>query len=217
MKISYCITACNEHLELEKLLRFLKRNIREEDEVVIQLDSINATNEVHEVCNLFTGFNHEEELVDSIKNSKCYQFPLNNDFATFKNELFKQATGDYIFSIDADEIPHIDLIKILPLMLEQNPEVDMFLVPRINTVEGLTPEHIAKWRWNVNEMGWVNFPDYQTRIYKNIPEIRWEGKVHERITGTKTFSSLPAEEVWSLYHPKEITRQEKQNKFYENI
>jgi hypothetical protein len=93
----------------------------------------------------------------------------------------------------------------------------MFLVPRVNTVEGLTPEHIAKWGWNVSDKGWVNFPDYQTRIYKNIPEIKWEGKVHERIIGTKTFSPLPAEEVWSLYHPKEITRQEKQNNFYETI
>ena len=38
MKISYCITACNEHLELDRLLRFLKANIRKEDEVIIQLD-----------------------------------------------------------------------------------------------------------------------------------------------------------------------------------
>lgn len=216
MKISYCITACNEHLELDRLIRFLKANIRKEDEVIIQLDS-NATDKVHEVCNLFTGFNHEEELVDSIKNSKYYQFPLNNDFATFKNELFKQATGDYIFQIDADEIPHTDLIKILPLLLEQNSEVDLFFVPRVNTVEGLTQEHINKWRWNVNEKDWVNFPDYQTRIYRNSSEIKWEGKVHERITGTKTFSPLPAEEVWCLYHPKTIEKQEKQNKLYETI
>ena len=216
MKISYCITACNEHLELDRLIRFLKANIRKEDEVIIQLDS-NATDKVHEVCNLFTGFNHEEELVDSIKNSKYYQFPLNNDFATFKNELFKQATGDYIFQIDADEIPHADLIKLLPLLLEQNSEVDLFFVPRVNTVEGLTQEHINKWRWNVNEKDWVNFPDYQTRIYRNSSEIKWEGKVHERITGTKTFSPLPAEEVWCLYHPKTIEKQEKQNKLYETI
>ena len=216
MKISYCITACNEHLELDRLIRFLKANIRKEDEVIIQLDS-NATDKVHEVCNLFTGFNHEEELVDSIKNSKYYQFPLNNDFATFKNELFKQATGDYIFQIDADEIPHADLIKLLPLLLEQNSEVDLFFVPRVNTVEGLTQEHIIKWRWNVNEKDWVNFPDYQTRIYRNSSEIKWEGKVHERITGTKTFSPLPAEEVWCLYHPKTIEKQEKQNNLYNTI
>jgi glycosyltransferase involved in cell wall biosynthesis len=217
MKISYCITACNEHIELEKLLRFLKRNIREEDEVIIQLDSINATNEVHEVCNLFTGFNHKEELVDAITNSKCYQFPLNNDFATFKNELFKQATGDYIFSIDADEIPHIDLVKLLPLMLEQNPEVDMFLVPRVNTVEGLTPEHIAKWGWNVNSEGWVNWPDYQWRIYKNAPYITWKNKVHEVLEGFKQYTYLPMEEDYSLYHPKGIEKQEKQNNYYNTL
>jgi hypothetical protein len=217
MKISYCITACNEHLELEKLLRFLKRNIREEDEVIIQLDSINATNEVHEVCNLFTGFNHKEELVDAITNSKCYQFPLNNDFATFKNELFKQATGDYIFSIDADEIPNINLIKSLPSILEQNSGIDVFFVPRVNTVKDITPEHITKWGWNVNNKGWVNFPDYQMRIYKNKPEIKWIKPVHEILNGFKTFSHLPAEEVWSLYHPKDIKRQEKQNQYYESL
>jgi hypothetical protein len=217
MKISYAITACNEHIELEKLLRFLKRNIREEDEVIIQLDSINTTNEVYEVCNLFTGFNHEKELVDSITNSKYYQFPLNNDFATFKNELFKQSTGDYLFSIDADEIPNINLIKSLPLILEQNSEIDVFFIPRVNTVKDITPEHITKWRWNMNNKGWINYPDYQMRIYKNKPEIRWIKPVHEILDGFKTFSHLPPEEVWSLYHPKDIKRQEKQNQYYESL
>jgi glycosyltransferase involved in cell wall biosynthesis len=152
MRISYCITTCNEYIELEKLLRFLKRNIREEDEVIIQLDSINATNEVHEVCNLFTGFNHKEELVDAITNSKYYQFPLNNDFATFKNELFKQATGDYIFFIDADEYPHESLISNLPELLKLNPEVEMFLVPRVNTVSNIGLSHIQKWGWNISKL-----------------------------------------------------------------
>jgi hypothetical protein len=217
MKISYAITACNEHIELEKLLRFLKRNIREEDEVIIQLDSINTTNEVQEVCNLFTGFNNETKLIDSITNSKSYQFPLNNDFATFKNELFKQSTGDYIFSIDADEIPHIDLIKSLPLILEQNSEIDVFFVPRVNTVKDITPEHITKWGWNINDKGWINWCDYQMRIYKNKPEIRWIKPVHEILDGFKTFSHLPAEEIWSLYHPKDIKRQEKQNQYYDTF
>jgi hypothetical protein len=42
-------------------------------------------------------------------------------------------------------------------------------------------------------------------------------KVHEKITGYDTFSNFPAEEHWSLYHPKQIDRQEKQNEFYETI
>jgi len=205
MKISYAITVCNELNEIKTLLDFLIENKRKEDEIVVLYDLNGGTPEM-------------EKYLESMEtNISLYSDNFDRNFANWKNKLRNFCIGDYIFSIDADEIPHIDLIKILPLMLEQNPEVDMFLVPRVNTVEGLTQEHINKWRWNVNEKGWVNFPDYQTRIYKNIPEIRWEGKVHERITGTKTFSSLPADEVWCLYHPKEITRQEKQNKLYETI
>ena len=37
--ISYAITACNEHVELERLLEQLDNNIRDTDEVVIQLDT----------------------------------------------------------------------------------------------------------------------------------------------------------------------------------
>lgn len=217
MKISYCICAHNEALELERLLRFLKEHIRKEDEVIIQLDST-YTKEVLEVCNLFTNFNHEGDVKSqAIPNSKFYSYPLDGDFARFKNYLTSQCSGDYLFQIDADEVPHTDLIKILPMLLEQNSEVDLFLVPRINTVDGITQEHIQKWRWNVNEKKWVNFPDYQTRIFRRASEIFWVGKVHEKITGTKTFSPLPAEEVWCLYHPKSISRQEVQNKFYETI
>jgi hypothetical protein len=205
MKISYGLTVCNELNEIKRLIPYLIKHKSEEDEIVILYDGENGSKEVKEYI---------LPLTDTMSVNIGW---FEGHFADWKNKLASYCSGDYIFQIDADEIPHIDLIKVLPLMLEQNPEVDMFLVPRVNTVEGLTPEHIAKWRWNVDNNGWVNFPDYQTRIYKNIPEIKWEGKVHERITGTKTFSSLPAEEVWSLYHPKEITRQEKQNKFYENI
>lgn len=63
----------------------------------------------------------------------------------------------------------------------------------------------------------VAWPDYQTRIYKNHPDIKWEGKVHERIVGHKTMTALPAEEVWALIHEKTIDRQRKQNEFYTTL
>jgi glycosyltransferase involved in cell wall biosynthesis len=149
-------------------------------------------------------------------NYTVVDFPLNKDFASFKNNLKSHCSGDYIFQIDADEIPHQVLIGNLPNLLENNP-VDIIFVPRVNTVEGLTEQHIQKWGWKVNENGWVNWPDYQTRIYKNTPDVTWMNKVHESITGYNTFSNFPAEEHWSLYHHKQIQRQEKQNKFYETI
>jgi hypothetical protein len=98
-----------------------------------------------------------------------------------------------------------------------NSEVDLFYVPRINTVDGLTEEHIKKWHWQVNEKGWINFPDYQARLYKNKPEIKWTKGVHETITGFKTRSVLPAGDLFCLKHHKQISRQEKQNEFYEAI
>jgi glycosyltransferase involved in cell wall biosynthesis len=196
--ISYAITACNEHVELARLLELLKNNIREEDEIVIQLDIDNTTKEVRQVANKYTAH------------------PLNGDFATFKNHLTKFCTKDYIFQIDADEYPHLYLIESLPQILEHNP-IDVFLVPRINTVEGLTTQHISQWGWNVNDKGWVNFPDYQWRIWKNTPNIKWINKVHERLDGFQTYSPLPQMEEYCLYHPKDIKRQEKQNQFYNTL
>jgi hypothetical protein len=218
MKITYAITACNEHVELERLLRFLKENIREQDEVLIQLD-VNYTTEVLEVCNLFTNFNHESFVTSSeIKNSKFYAFPLDNDFARFKSQLRRAAVGDYIFQIDADEVPHIELIKNLPVILEANPDNEVYLVPRINIVNDITVDHIQKWGWKVDPItGWVNFPDWQWRIYKNDPKIHWVNKVHERLIGFKTYAPLPAEENYCLYHIKHIQRQEKQNAFYDTL
>ena len=96
-------------------------------------------------------------------------------------------------------------------------DVDVIFIPRVNTVEGLTDSHIQKWGWQVNEKGWVNFPDYQTRIYKNTNDIMWMNKVHERITGYNSVSNFPPQEEYSLYHHKQIDRQEKQNEFYETI
>ena len=102
-------------------------------------------------------------------------------------------------------------------MVLQYNNVDVVKVPRINTVEGLTQEHINKWKWGVNEKGWVNFPDFQWRIYKNNGKIKWVNKVHEVLEGYKTMSYLPTEEPWCLQHPKTIERQEKQNELYSKI
>ena len=205
--ISYAITVCNELEEITKLLNFLQLHIRKEDEIVIQYDESSVTSEVMEYLNLMNSM-HE--------NHKVIGFPLNKDFATFKNNLKSHCTKDYIFQVDADEIPHEYLVEYLGEVLETNP-VDIVFVPRVNTVEGLEQSHIDKWKWNVNDKGWVNFPDYQTRIYRNTEDVTWMNKVHERITGYDTFSNFPAEEQWSLYHPKKIDRQEKQNEFYETI
>lgn len=207
MKISYAITVCNELKELTSLINFLLVRIDSEDEVVIQYDSESVTKEVVDYLNIIS---------DIQKQIKVTSFPLNKDFASFKNNLKEHCKGEYIFQIDADEEPSEILLERLKQILTIN-EVDIIFVPRVNTVEGLTQSHIQKWGWKVDDKGWVNWPDYQTRIYKNTEEVQWHGKVHERITGYTTFTNFPSDENYSLYHHKEIERQEKQNDFYDKI
>jgi len=208
MKISYAITVCNEFLEIQKLIPFLLENKRVQDEIVILFDQKNGN---PEVLSYLLKFN-------KLPNVQTWRgFEFDGHFANWKNLLTTYCAGDYIFQIDADEMPNETLLENLPLILEENPDNEVYLVPRVNTVEGLTQEHIQKWGWNVNEKGWVNWPDYQWRIWKKKPEIKWKNKVHEVLEGYKTYAPLHDTELLALYHPKDIKRQEKQNEYYDTL
>ena len=207
MKISYAITVCNEYKEIQKLISTLMLNMGQEDEVIVLFDKKSGTAEVWKYL-------RDLEAEDCIKlESKSFD----NHFADWKNYLTSMCSGDYIFQIDADEYPSDTLIDNIHQIITENTDNEVYYVPRVNTVEGLTEEHISKWKWNVNEKGWVNWPDYQMRIWKNKPEISWKNKVHEVLQGHQRFSALPAMEELALYHPKEIKRQEKQNKYYDTL
>lgn len=204
--ISYAITACNEHVELERLLDQLNESIRSEDEIVVQLDTT-ATEEVKKVAEKYNiGTDYEYHRI---------YYSLDKNFASFKNNLKKHCTRNYIFQIDADEYLSEELLASLPEILEANSQVEMFSVPRINTVKGLTSEYINKWGWYINEKGWINYPDHQDRILKNKPEIGWVNKVHEKITGATVIAQIP--EGYDLVHPKTLERQKKQNQFYSTL
>jgi glycosyltransferase involved in cell wall biosynthesis len=208
MKISYAITVCNELKEVERLLNLLLENKREQDEIVILVDAPKADDYL-----LITLQGYETQF-----SSICViEDDFNNHFADWKNKLTSHCKGDYIFQIDADEYPHPYFIESLPSILEHNSAVELYAVPRINTVEGLTQEHIQKWGWKIDDNNWVNWPDFQTRIYKNSPNIKWKNKVHEVLDGHKEFAYLPMSEEYALFHPKSIERQEKQNNYYNTL
>ncbi len=208
MKISYGITVHNEHEELNKLLEFLIHKTHENDEIVICDDYSNEDTQF--VLQSWSQQYGHAKLI------KIYQRKLDGDFSAQKNSVIENCDGDYIFHIDADEIPHENLINILPKMVETN-DVDLVWVPRVNTVEGLTDEHCVKWGGRVTKLGWVNYPDYQARIFRNSPDIRWRKPVHEHIWGCKTYAHLPPQEELSLYHHKTIDKQEQQNRLYSDI
>ena len=208
MKITYAVTVADEIKEIQTLLPLLIENKREEDEIVVQYDNQKVSVEVLEYLN---------DLTFEKKIDKTIGYPLNGDFGTYKQHLTQNCTGDWIFQLDADETIDPILIRGLSNILAGNENIEMFFIPRINIVNGLTNEHIAKWRWQVNEQGWVNFPDVQGRLYQNKQSIFWAGKVHEQLQGFESYTIFPQDETYCIKHIKEIERQERQNNFYEQL
>lgn len=208
--ISYAITVCNEVQELEYLLDNLKPYVRQEiDEIVILQDTSKGDEIAQEIQSVIRKHN----LL-----STTFTGTFSGNFADWKNKLNAYCTKDYIFQIDADEFLSPNLGKFLPRVLECNPDVDLFWVPRANKVEGITAEDIRRWNWRVTEMGGyglINWPDYQSRIYRNSPKLQWEGKVHERITGYQKYTKLP--DLMFLHHIKGIQKQREQNALYSQM
>ena len=208
MKISYGITVKDEIIEIENLLTFLLNNKRQQDEIIILFDSMNGSSSVEEYL--------RANSINDDCGFKWYPYPFNGHFADFKNYLNSWCTGDYIINIDADEIPTEDFMTNIVEVIEKNKElIEVFVVPRWNKVEGLTESHIAKWGWNVDTLGRVNWPDYQMRVYRNANHITWINPVHEVLNGFSTFAPLPDEMYF--HHDKTIDRQEKQNQYYSTI
>tara|TARA_R100001015_G_scaffold18193_1_gene10912 strand:+ start:244 stop:909 length:666 start_codon:yes stop_codon:yes gene_type:complete len=220
MKISYGITVHNEHKELDNLLFHLSKHIREEDEVVVTQDvsmvgdSSIMQDDFYALEKVLEKYEYHDYFKPRQLNVNTFHFK--KDFSALKNYTKEHCSGDYIFHIDADEIPNEILLKQLPTILEIN-DTDLVWVPRINIVNGITEFHMNLWKWRQTEQGWINFPDYQARIFRNTDDIKWVKPVHEVIDGAKTYSHLPPHEELTLKHEKDIVRQEVQNKLYTQI
>jgi len=220
MKISYGITVYNEYKELDNLLDHLSKHIRKEDEVVVTRD----ISKVGDKSIMQDEFYALDKVLEKYEYHNWFQprqlkvntFHFRKDFSALKNYTKEHCSGDYVFHIDADEIPNETLIKQLPTILEIN-EAELVWVPRINIVNGITDWHLNHWKWRQTEEGWINFPDYQARIFKNVKHIKWIKPVHEIIDGAQTYAHLPPHEELTLKHEKDIVRQEVQNKLYEDI
>lgn len=188
---------------LESIKKFLDKHT---DCELVVVDGGSKDNTV-EICKEYT--------------DRVWERKFDNDFATQKNFLNTKSLGRWIFNIDSDEIMTDEMINVLHDMLRQphNQNIDLMYVPRVNRVKGITEGHIQRWGWRVDRDGDINYPDYQARIYKNKPGLRWVGKVHETIQGFEQYGNLPIEKHYKLYliHNKEISRQEQQNALYDTI
>ena len=205
MKLSYAICVCTEHRELDTLLDFLTQVKDEEDEIVVLVDNTKDCKEVTMVLARYNGL--------------CiFSRAFNNDFSAHKNYLNRKCTGDYIFNIDADEVPTETLVKsIKDRIKNENP--DVIFIPRINMCLGQTSEFIKRREFRLNEVGWINWPDHQGRIYRNHKDIYWTSTLHETLGGPecKVKTAYQPDPKYALIHVKTAKKQDEQGKFYEKI
>lgn len=229
MKISYLVTCSTETDTLRKLLIRLKNDL-ENDELIIIIDGSNR-----ETSRIVYDIEHEHPVTQvegntyfstpkKVSNITSYTHSLNADYGTHKNYGTLQCTGDWIFQLDGDELPSSNIIgENLHSIIESNTEVELIYVPRINDYKGVQPHHAAQWGWRLTESPslhrpLVNFPDFQGRIFRNIPDrIRWDRKLHEKIEGHRQYSFLPPEEDYALYHDKTIEKQLETNYRYNKV
>ena len=194
VRLTYSIQVCNESRELFSLLNFIVKVKDEEDNIHVVVDTNNITEKVEKVLAHFS------------ENITLFRRPF-DDFC--KNSQFHadSATGDYVFGVDADEMPQEMLIKSIKNIIEQS-GAEIITIPRINIHPGATREFIEQSKFNVNEVGFINWPDYQTRIYKKCDHITWTDELHTKLTGTDKIVGLQADPKLALWHIKSIEKQE---------
>jgi len=205
MKISMAICTHNEGIYIQELLDQLVPYCEQTGDEIVVVDDF-STDAITQ--NILAKY-------DKVITTHLHR--LNNDFASHKNFLNDMCSGDYIFQVDADETFHRSLLENLHEIVYSNDDIDLFYVPRVNIVHGLTDDDAKRWGWTINDLGWNCWPDYQGRLYRKNPSIKWEGKVHERIVGHKAHAFLPTQEEYALYHIKTIDRQRLQNSFYSTL
>lgn len=204
MKISYNISVFDELFEIKRSIEHIKKYKNEEDEIVIVFDSKNGTEEV-------------KSYLDSVSDIKVFDFKFNDNFAELKNYLKSKCTGDFTFNLDADEMIGQYLLENMhSLVDEYSSQGEIILIPRINfLVDDVVPEGDGYWNFAYNSPKdpTGNFPDYQGRLLKNTPEIKWIRKLHEIQTGGRVVH-LPPEDRLSIIHIKTRKRHEDRGKYY---
>jgi glycosyltransferase involved in cell wall biosynthesis len=186
---------CNESKDLYSLVSFLKKVRESDDEINILIDTNHVSNSVERVIEYFKD--------DIVVNRRGFD----GDFSAQRNYQIEKCSGEYIFLIDPDEMPQEKLIVNMKKMIEDS-NADMVVIPRINICPGFTDEWLKLTGFNVNQAGWINWPDCQTRIIKNIPTIRYSNKLHERLTGFKNPINLNADPTLALWHIKSVEKQD---------
>jgi len=154
VRLSQCMIVKDEEKNIQRALAWAKPVAFEQ--IVVDTGSTDKTVELAEAMG-----------------AKVYHFEWIKDFSAAKNYAIEQATGDWIAFLDADEY--------------LSPEDTKKLTKKLETLENNSNTQKSI---NVINMPWVHLNDNgeamgintQTRLFRNIKEIRYIGRIHEQIS-----------------------------------
>jgi glycosyltransferase involved in cell wall biosynthesis len=146
------------------------------------------------------------EILKKQKGIHLLEKKWEDNFELQKNFALDATTQEWRILIDADEQYEHLFWNQLPWYIAKAEVdgVDCISVPRINIVDGLTQDMVEKNGWQLSHFNWVNYPDYQQRLYKR--NCKYSGRTHERIVGLKKSDAIVGQHI---VHRKSSERQER--------
>ncbi|GIW22478.1 MAG: glycosyl transferase [Candidatus Sericytochromatia bacterium] len=164
-KLSLCMIVKNEEENLERCLKSVEGIV---DEIVI----------------VDTGSTDKTVDIAKKNGAKVFYYEWENDFGKARNEAIRNATGDWILVLDADE------------ELDKNTKdnIRAFLVD------------IGKdfaYQLKIKSFDYKNnltIENYMVRLFKKSPNIRFFGRIHEYLVGTSSIINISHESLSIIHH-----------------
>ena len=149
MRFSLCMIVKNEEAVLRECLDSIKELM---DEIII-VDT-GSTDGTKEIAAEYTPY--------------VYDYQWTDDFAAARNFAFSKATGDYIYSADADEyLDEENRVKFKALKKVLMPEVEIVQMIYVTEQINHPTENFAK--------------DLRPKLFKRLREFTWIEPIHETV------------------------------------
>ncbi|MFN8008433.1 MAG: tetratricopeptide repeat protein [Terriglobia bacterium] len=183
LKLSLCMIVRNEERHIGQCLASVKDFV---DEIVI----------------VDTGCKDQTMTVAKDFGANTFRFPWTGDFSEARNFSISMATGDWILVLDADE------------QLAERDARQMRSWIHSKNAHGLLLSQ-RTYLWDANYVCAIPNPrDYEEgrdftncievfviRLFRNCPQIRYQGRVHELVEPAFLSHSLPFEKTpWVIHH-----------------
>ena len=175
---------------------------------------------VDEIILVDTGSSDRTRELAELFGAQVVERPWDGDYAAARNAGLTEAHGDWILSLDADEvISPLDYALFNSTVAEAAGNLVAFTVTTRNYTSRLDPEN---WQANRGEYpneetgrGWM--PSDKVRLFPRLPRIRFENPIHEMVEPSLKRCGIPCRELGVVVHHYgylDEQRQQRKKEYY---